>query len=201
GLNRDVFPRVVREDPLLGDSARRALESCLPDVPIKARGRAEDRYLFAQLCAAAPRVTLSWSQCDDDGKRKVLSPLVERMLAGRAEEDVPAVAALHHEPPDSCWPRTALASAIRAGLAGEREDRAELLALCLADSVPAEELPAVARARARVLAAYERGPHEPRVLSPWLGFVGRRAEVGVRPDLAQEPPSVTLVEALPKCPA
>ena len=40
----------------------------LPDVPIKKRGEDEERYLFAQLLAAAPNVTVSWTECDDDGK-------------------------------------------------------------------------------------------------------------------------------------
>src|SRR5262249_3911150 len=38
GMNRDVFPRVVREDPLLPDALRAVLRGVLPDVPIKATG-------------------------------------------------------------------------------------------------------------------------------------------------------------------
>ena len=52
GLNRDVFPRVRREDPLLGEDARQALEPLLPAIPLRARSRDEERYLFAQLVSS-----------------------------------------------------------------------------------------------------------------------------------------------------
>ena len=55
GLNRDVFPRSMREDPLLPDDLRRILQRVLPDVPIKRAGFDEERYLFAQLLSARPR--------------------------------------------------------------------------------------------------------------------------------------------------
>jgi inactivated superfamily I helicase len=67
GLNRDVFPRTVREDPLLPDDLRRILRRVLPDVPVKRSGFDEERYLFAQRLSASPAVTLSWQAADDDG--------------------------------------------------------------------------------------------------------------------------------------
>ncbi|MFY9823404.1 MAG: hypothetical protein WAM82_18630, partial [Thermoanaerobaculia bacterium] len=79
GLNRDVFPRTVREDPLLPDDLRRVLQRVLPDVPVKRAGFDEERYLFAQLLSAGISVTLSWQTADDDGKPLAPSPLVERL--------------------------------------------------------------------------------------------------------------------------
>jgi inactivated superfamily I helicase len=56
GLNRDLFPRGISEDPLLPDAIRAALErDVLPDIPIKRRGFDEERYLFAGLLSASPR--------------------------------------------------------------------------------------------------------------------------------------------------
>lgn len=81
GLNRGVFPRTVRQDPLLGDDLRGVLARLIPDVPIKQRGFDEERYLFAQLLAAAPRVTLSWPLADREGRPLAASPLVERLAA------------------------------------------------------------------------------------------------------------------------
>ncbi|MCP5055967.1 MAG: hypothetical protein GY937_04485 [bacterium] len=80
GLNRDVFPRPVGEDPLLPDSLRRALLPLLPSIPVKSRGFDEERHLFAWLCSAAPEVVLSWQAVSEDGKERARSPLVERIL-------------------------------------------------------------------------------------------------------------------------
>ncbi len=93
GLNRGVFPRTVREDPLLPDSLRQVLSregfGVLPDLPRKLAGFAEERFLFAQLLASSPSVTLSWQEVDDEGHQLSISPLVERMrwsdVAGHQE--------------------------------------------------------------------------------------------------------------------
>jgi len=75
GMNRDLFPRVVLEDPLLPDSLRRGLlehgTGVLPDLPLKLGGFEEERYLFAQLLTASPHVTLSWQSVDDDGPKRL----------------------------------------------------------------------------------------------------------------------------------
>jgi hypothetical protein len=84
GLNEGVFPRAVGEDPLLSDELRRRMFSVLPDLPIKSRGRAEERFLFEQLLRASPRVTLSWSTAGEDGKALAISPLLARLLIDRA---------------------------------------------------------------------------------------------------------------------
>ena len=72
GLNRGEFPRVVREDPLLPDPARRALGQLVPDIREKRLGHEEERFLFAQLLGAGRRVSLSMSQ--QDGEGKILHP-------------------------------------------------------------------------------------------------------------------------------
>lgn len=79
GLNRDVFPRTVREDPLLPDALRAQLRHLLPDLPVKAVGHDEERFLFDQLLSSAPRVTLSWQTADEDGQVRAPSPLVDRI--------------------------------------------------------------------------------------------------------------------------
>ncbi|MEO6192773.1 MAG: hypothetical protein ABIS20_07165, partial [Thermoanaerobaculia bacterium] len=106
GLNRDVFPRGIREDPLLPDDLRRILQRVLPDVPIKRAGFDEERYLFAQLLSAAPTVTLSWQTADDDGKPLPASPLVERLRERLDVKKAPPLWSLPKSGPLS-GPRTA----------------------------------------------------------------------------------------------
>lgn len=196
GVTRDAFPRVVREDPLLSDTARRAIEAILPDVPIKARGRAEERLLFAQLSAAAEHVTISWPLCDDDGKRRSLSPLVERLLDG-PEQDVALLPPFLPEEGEVAPPHTAAEHVLLEGLRRRRR-HADDLARALAETGEADAA-RVAAARVKVLEAYERGPHEAVPLGPWLGFLGHAPDVPSRPDPRAETPSVTRIEALARC--
>ncbi len=212
GVNRDVFPRVVREDPLLGDDARRALQDLLPDVPLPSRGRDEDRYLFAQLLSSSPSVTVSWQLADDDGKRKVVSPLVERCLREQDEEEVRTAPPLHPLRIDHAregGPRTAQAHAVLGGLHRERRGYEERLELALAETlgprgavggVDAPDVAALARTRGRVLDAFEDGPRDPERLAPYLGFLGAQDTVGIRPDPRVDPLYVTRYEGLAKCP-
>lgn len=159
GMNRDVFPRLVREDPLLPDELRRALEAVLPDVPVKRRGEDEERYLFAALCASAQRVTLSWLASSDDAKERPVSPLVEPLrAAGLQPEPAPPLLAEH------AGPRPAFEHAIRAGIARERGQAERALAAALG-SEPA------AHARAGAIAALDVGGW-PEALGPFFGFVG-----------------------------
>ncbi len=199
GVNRDVFPRVQREDPLLPDVFRRALEPVLPAIPIKARGRAEERFLFAQLCGASPALTISWQLCDEDGKRQGVSPLIDRLLGGE-EGEPETVPPLHPEHDDAPRPRTAAEDAVLAGLRAGGSARVEpLLALALQEA-DIERPGPIARAHALVLEAHERGPFEPRALGPWLGFLGGQAPELVRPDPRRELPAITRIEALARCP-
>ena len=163
GANRDVFPRIVREDPLLPDALRRALEAVLPDVPVKQRAEDEERYLFAALCAAAPAVTLSWLVTSDDGKERPVSPLVEalggRLALGR-EPAPPLLGALP-------GPRPAFEHALVAGIARERALARSALA-CALGSDP------LARARSEAAERLDVGGW-PERLGPFFGFVGAPA--------------------------
>jgi RecB family exonuclease len=195
GLNRDRFPRRAPEDPLLPDALRGALVAVLPDLPLKGRGHAEDRYLFAQLLSAAPRLTLSWLTADDDGAPLARSPLVERLLLERGDLAAPAAARHPHEdrPGAGDRPRPVHEAALLAGRAGGRRAFTALLPAALAEAGrPAPE--ALARARTAALAEIDAAPWEPagHRLGPFLGLVGPLAEVG---DLY-----VTRLEGLARCP-
>jgi superfamily I DNA/RNA helicase len=174
GLNRDLFPRPIAEDPLLPDADRERLEAVLPDIPIKRRGFTEERYLFAQLCSAAPHVVLSWQAVSDDGKERLASPLVERLLAGRAEADLPLAPSVYERGTDAIRP--AHEHAVRAGLAGSSERLERLLAISIAGGKPGAS--ALGRARARVAAIRELDDAGYRGLDlgPYFGFVGAIAD-------------------------
>jgi RecB family exonuclease len=178
-LNRDVFPRLVREDALLPDALRRGLEAVLPDVPVKQRAEDEERYLFAALSAAAPAVTLSWLGIDDDGKERAISPLVEAL-----GPDVLPVAPADPVLGESGAPLPAFEHALRAGSA----DRL-VPALTLAIGSPA-----VAHARVAATRVLDTGGWE-EPLGPFFGFVGA-AQPG-DPRLGRL--SVTRLEGLARC--
>jgi RecB family exonuclease len=158
GLNRDVFPRIVREDALVPDALRRALEVVLPDVPVKARAEDEERYLFAALCNAAPVVTLSWLAVSDDGKERPASPLALPLRARMRITQAPLVLA------ESAGPRPAFEHAIRAGLARDGERASAALAEALGST-------ACAAARLAAAARLDVGGW-PEALGPFFGFVG-----------------------------
>jgi len=81
-LNRGVFPIQGADDPVFSSKARCAVAPLLPEIPLKPRDRPEERYLFAQLLSAAPRITLSWQTVDADGKELNPSVFVERLRLG-----------------------------------------------------------------------------------------------------------------------
>lgn len=213
GLNRGSFPRVGSEDPLLSDDVRGALSAVLPDVPIKARSRYEERYLFAQLVAAAPAVTLSWQFSGEDGKARVVSPLVERLfdVGGEGGEGghFTARAVVPLDPGEDLGdaPRTARESAtlagLREGVRGEFAAQAGRMALALGEGVESElaqGAEGVASARSRILAAFEIGSLEPERLAPWLGFLGPQADQELRPDPEHGDVFVTRLEEVARCP-
>ncbi len=74
GLNRGAFPRQITEDPLLPDGVRRETRSLLQDLQVKEEGHHEERFLFDQLIAAAPRVALSFVTRSDDATERLVSP-------------------------------------------------------------------------------------------------------------------------------
>jgi hypothetical protein len=203
GLNRDVFPRVILEDPLLADAARSALRVCLPDLAQKLGGFDEERYLFAQLLSASPEVTVSWQTVGDDGKERTPSALIERLrwagCVGETAVDPPLwtlsmaqVARPAHE------------HAVLAALHGGRDAFLRVLPLAFGSPECAPALEAcgiaafpLARVRLAVLDAVEPRDALDLRLGPYFGFVGAlRAEADPR----RSPLSVTTLESLARCP-
>ncbi len=74
GLNEQLFPRVVREDPFLRDRQRLVLESTLGFlIDEKLAGHEEERLLFELLSrAASNRLYLSYQRADEAGR--VMAP-------------------------------------------------------------------------------------------------------------------------------
>lgn len=198
-LNRDVFPRGVREDPLLPDDLRRVLQRVIPDVPVKLAGFDEERWLFAHLLSSSPSVTLSWQSMDEDGKPVPASPLL------REAADAPRVPSLWSRASVDTGPRTAQERAVLAGLHGSRADMARLLPLAF-NGLVGEGTGARALAAARLAVLDEIDPDlrtpEGRAargrLGPWFGFVGAAGR-HLR-DPRQRDLFVTHVEAFAACP-
>jgi len=220
GLNRDVFPRGIREDPLLSDDLRRILQRVLPDVPVKRAGFDEERYLFAQLLSASPAVVLSWQTADDDGKPVSPSPLVERLRERIAVGKAPPFWALPAAGPLP-GPRTAEEHAVMAGLHAPRrwfgrvlplaveEGRRELETLAPAlqgGPLPVYDLAPGRLAAVRLAVLEEMDPDlrtaEGRTarsrLGPYFGFIGRLPGVEGEPRLREL--YVTQLENLAACP-
>lgn len=198
-LNRGVFPRIVQDDPLLPDPVRGHLAAeLLREFPVKARGLDEERYLFAQLVAAAPHVTLSWSDVVD-GSKAAPSPFVERLRRERPE----IVGALRDTDVDIEeagrleTPRPAFEHALDAADPDLRDMLAPILAEARAEGRGRAGLDPVrgdewSRARIAVLDAIDPppGPADP---GPWAGLIGPGAWPG-------GPPPVTRIEELARCP-
>jgi hypothetical protein len=217
GLNRGVFPRPRREDPLLPDDLRQVLQRMLPDLPLARDGFDDERHAFAQLLSAAPAVTLSWMIADDDGKPLSPSPLVERLLRGPVlaprlapplypSRLAPAAADLAARHLDQGGPRPADEHAVLVGLHGSRHQLGQVLPLAvrqvwdelgqpLLDLDPA----AVAAARLRVLDELDpdlrtaAGRAAAGQLGPYFGFTGPAPSRGHHL-------YVTHLEALAACP-
>ncbi len=225
GLNRAVFPRPRREDPLLPDDLRQVVQRLLPDLGLARDGGDDERHAFAQLLSAAPAVCLSWQTADDDGKPLSASPLVERLLADL--ESPPAAPAVYPKPPapagetlaavagmavpggagGAADPRPADEHAALAALHGSRQDLARVLPLAVRQV--REELgrelldldpEAVAAARFRILE--EQEPDERTA-------AGRMAAARLGPYLGFAGPAaargahqlfVTHLEGLAACP-
>jgi len=195
GMGRGVFPRNIHEDAVLPDRLRRRLRDLLPDLPVKQEGFAEERYLFAQLCAASPFVTLSWQSEDEAGKATPASPLVERLLQGggsaRAVRSVlaPPLAGDEEERPADEWVQL-------AGLHGTRADYERLLPTVLGNSADAARDHG---ARIAILNEQSRSPRATPDLGPYYGFVGSLGDAA-----AEDPRNaqlyVTALERVASCP-
>jgi hypothetical protein len=195
GMNRGVFPRTVREDPVLSDPLRKLLErdghGILPDLPVKRRGYEEERYLFAQLLSSSPELTLSWLERDEVDRPTPPSPLVERLrwchpdrpaawreapLVGRnplldlGSDGRPDPSRLERLPPAQ--------QGVLAALYGRTGRLASILPEVLARSPAAGDdldLELVAAARIAVLDELDptRAAAARSALSPFFGFIGR----------------------------
>jgi hypothetical protein len=205
GLNRDVFPHPPREDPLLPDRLRQLLVDVLPDLPVKGRAVHEERYLFAQLLAAAEHVTLSFQVDDDDGRPVPPSPFLERLrLADRLGEvrhadDV-------YDPSDAARPRPAHEALLIAGLRGTRKQFADLLPCAVAETA-GERMPVgtfLEEAKARLAVLDELDPDRrtaagrkrTQALGPYFGFLGATG----RHDPRRNELYVTTLESMAFCP-
>jgi PD-(D/E)XK nuclease superfamily protein len=213
GLNRDVFPRIIREDPLLPDDLRRVLQRVLPDVPVKRLGFDEERYLFAQLLSASPAVTLSWQTADDDAHPLSPSPLVDRLerLHQRIEPaQAPPLWALPAAGPLPGL-RTAAEHAVLAALHAPRRWFGRVLPLAIAEARADLDPPVfdlrpdrLAAARIAVLEEMDpdlRTPHGRAArsrLGPYFGFIGRLPGGESEPRLREL--YVTQLENLAACP-
>jgi len=202
GLNREVFPRPIREDPLLPDSLRLSLRAVLPDLPVKGSGHDEERYLFAQLVASGLEVVLSWQRTSDDGRDRVRSTFIDRLCGRRPDLEPLGVPALHHaDLLDQPGGATARELAICAGIGASREQYEALLAPALREceaGVRGSQGEAGERlARARVAVGREYSRFGGSSLGPYMGMLG---PVSSTADLRTATHYVTSLEAMARCP-
>lgn len=212
GLERDVFPRAITEDPMLPDRDRRALGRLLPDLATAGGSHDEERYLFATALASAPRVTLSWRHADADGRELAPSAFVERLVRGGLL-DMDSIRAAR---PDA-HARTATESLHALAVAGQRSSLPSLLTQAIAESrarldvgaalrkaLPAPEPAALAAARLAILDAVDpdrstregrRRLHGP---TPWFGILGKPRKNAHDPRLNVL--AVTGLEGIARCP-
>lgn len=193
GLTRDRFPRPIRPDPLLPDALRARLRDLLPDLPVKSEGHDEERYLFAQLLAAAERVALFRPLADEDGRPAPPSPLLDELSRALAAQELAAPAPVAPSALD-----LAVLAALARGEAGLALPFASALEEARWRFGGGQGEPArIAGARLAVLAEHGADPSRPSrpTLGPFLGRVGRPATVDPR----QLAPSVTTLERLAGC--
>ncbi len=194
GMTRDRFPRPVKSDPLLPDALRLRLRELLPDLPVKMEGHDEERFLFAQLAAAARELALFRPIADGQGRPLPPSPLLDELLRGNGGTATTAPA-----PPR----RSALDVAILTALTADFEGLAPALAAAVEESRSrfgdrsAVDAARLVAARLGLLARRSGDPAEPGAarLGPYLGAVGAVAKIDPR----RRPPSVTALERLAGC--
>jgi ATP-dependent helicase/nuclease subunit B len=214
GLNRDVFPRVPSDDPLLPDELGRLARVLLPDLPVKARAREEERHLFADLLSASPSVWLSWQHASDDGRQMAESPLLVRLRQAHPTlEEQPAhplVEPLSEAHAPETGPRPAHEHALLNALAVRRRGFTAVRAVALQevrarlDEVGRRlRVHPLARAHREVLDELDPDPATPAgrrratLLGPYFGFVGRAPGPG---EPGYREPYVTRLEAMARCP-
>lgn len=204
GMNRDLFPRRISEDPLLLDGLRRVLARELPDLPIKTRGYDEERYLFDMLLASSERVTLSWARLDAQGKELARSALLSRIPGIEEEgaiEQAPPLHDLSALDAASGRPRTALEFAILAGLDGRRHEMRPLVCSAVEEGRDCLEQPPLSPlpeevAEGLLSTAQELDESFAKRLGPYLGLVGEQAMTL----LDAAPTHVTSIASILRCP-
>ena len=84
GMNEKVFPRNIREDPLLRDSARQAMEMALGyKITEKLYGYEEEKLIFYLLLSSAKdRIYLLYQRTDDAGQIKIPSWYISEIKRG-----------------------------------------------------------------------------------------------------------------------
>jgi len=186
GLVRGVFPRQAVDDPLLPDLVRARLAlDVLPEMPVMARSADEERYLFAQLVSAAPKVSLAW-HLRGDGRRMAPSPFVERLRTVDGVGEITSVPALWTADELRPGPRPAYEHTVVTAMDRGGETLEPRLGRAMVEgrrasprarwSIAADRL---AKARLEVVDAAEAGGTHP-VMGPWFGGVGTAAEPGPR---------------------
>jgi len=211
GLNRGVFPRVIQEDALLPESLRGRIKSVLPDMPMKGKGFDEEPYLFAQLLAAAPRVTLSWQTLDDLGKSATPSAFIDSLLIHKPGLKVHDSGASGSS--GSCDLERVLPAfeyALRHALNFRREGLAPRLALAMAEQYQSfgwesdgVDFGAVSRSRVQILAEQDpdwRNAEESARfddLGPYLGLIGSVDRGSMQ---SEQDFYVTILERFSGCP-
>jgi hypothetical protein len=203
GLNREVFPRAIREDPLLPDALRRPLLALLPDLPIKATGHDEERYLFAQLAASSLETVLSWQSSSDNGRERVRSTFIDRLRGRLPELESTPVPALYDPVQLSAPGRsTARELAIWAGVGAGPAEYEARIPDALRDAgvgagVPDGDLARLSHARTACVREYSRFATHPGSLGPYMGLLG---PVSDSADLRGGPRYVTSLENMARCP-
>ncbi|MDH5493798.1 MAG: PD-(D/E)XK nuclease family protein, partial [Myxococcales bacterium] len=197
GLARDRFPRRVRSEPFLPDAVRVRLRDLLPDLPVKAEGHDEERFLFAQLLGAASSLDLLHSTTEGDGRKLTPSVFLDELArCGRIDG---AEAAPPTEYPSAVdLARDAALAHGRKGLSAHLEAAIEDARHLLSEpGAPPQSAAEIAAHRVALLGELGSDPsgigrdH----LGPFFGFVGDRRDGDPR---APNPP-VTTLEALARC--
>ncbi len=214
GMNRDVFPRPIAADPLMPDPLRRTLQTLLPDLPVKTRGRDEERHLFASLCLGSPRCTFSWSTLSEEGRELAVSPLIARLELARPDLRRAVAPPLRSAVgPGARGLASALERATHAALVGGGAalaplwstvlgERARDVSEFLGDLTSPSDRHAVADALAALLRAFEQNRSPKAKLSPFLGLVEaaqERADAR-EPELPFAPLFITRLDQLLRCP-
>jgi RecB family exonuclease len=173
GMTRGSFPRIVREDPLFPDAARRSLRALLPDLRERRLGLLEERFLFAQMLSSATSVQLSTARVGLTGARQHASSLVVELQLNRRMPDA------------TCWSGQQQKAFWREAIArGLRGADLESVVSMGGGSAATVGLTAARNGRARVI-------------EPFIGSIGP----AVHPlDTRNRPWFITQVEQVARCP-